>query len=356
MSTAVIAHPTSPYRCQYVQDQERCKYTAEVDSRFCQKHSSKHSKRIQRETLNRYRVQAFQGDLDAIVSRSDLKSLRTEIAACHVIAEQLLQICKSDDDILTNSYQLVMVMNTITSLVLATARIELECASLMDKGILFDLVEIMLTSSERYILQKFTPQGKEYAQKVLIQFTDHVMNRVAIAMGSDIKIAIKADINTTPQMRLTFWDAELKKYYQSPNIYSLKSEIALARVVLQSLLNVCCTPARIIHEHTKILSTIETIRKLCLAANFVDKNTGNLIDRSTLVMLAESFSRDLAVVIDDQYMPELVETLNHEYSRLISAQGVTTEMQTFQLPDDSSAAAELLAYTESEYVDADSRD
>lgn len=339
MTELIEASDGSDHQCKHVSHAgNRCPLVVEHNSYYCPKHKRKHvPPEARRENANRYKLAAHQKQLDDSASRSDVKNLRTEIATCQVLTQKILDICDCDATLMQYSHHIMTIVNATTSLVMAMNRIETDTQALLDKGVLFDLVEVIVKTASKYIYRHYaTPSNTEYADTVIISFTDHLMTRVALAMGSDAKVQTKAE-TSDPLIRLTHWDIHLKAYYQNPKICDLRSEIALCRLILQVIINQCSTPAQIIHEYARIIGAIETIRRTCLTANFIDKNIGNLLDRTTVIMLADAFSRDLAAVIPEQFMPELVETLEHEFIKIIPEDQATFDAKSFVLDTDDAS-------------------
>lgn len=325
---------------------EQCPNQVHEGYRYCEQHSRQQIASDKRKIVNRYKVAAFQAQLDQDTSRSDVKNLRNEIAVCHTLTQKILDICKCEASLLQYSQHLVTLINSTASLAMAFTRIETDTQALLDKGVLFDLVEIIILAITPYVEQEYK-DDPDYAKKVIINFTDHLMQRIAVAMGSDTRITVQSDLGN-PILRLKHWDAALKSYYQDPKICDLRSEIALCRLILQTIINQCPTPAAILHEYARVVGCVETLRRLCLTANFIDKSIGNLLDRSTVIVLADAFSRDLAVVVSEENMPSLVETLNHEFARIIPDQVDNVSSSTFckevqplrgELPGDGAAVS-----------------
>jgi hypothetical protein len=99
--------------------------------------------------------------------------------------------------------------------------------------------------------------------------------------------------------QLEQWRHKLDKFFEDPNIKSLREEIAISRMTLEAILCKCTTDNDLLIHSGKIQQTLFQIEKLVSSCNRIEDRLGFVLDKSAVINLA-----DQIVTIVSEYIPE----------------------------------------------------
>jgi len=87
-------------------------------------------------------------------------------------------------------------------------------------------------------------------------------------------------------LQLTQFKARCIQLGHNPNILSLRDEIGVSRIVLETILNKCEGPVGLITFMPQIAKQTEVIAKLVRDCQYVEQKIGHLLDKGTLMQFA----------------------------------------------------------------------
>ena len=114
----------------------------------------------------------------------------------------------------------------------------------------------------------------------------------------------KAKLNA---YRLQVWQERVNEFAESEDAHSLKGEIGILRMTLETLLNQCeDANTLLIHSH-RISDLAVKIEKLVNSTARLEKNMGMLLDKGAALALANQF---VAVVSEHVQDPETIDKIS----------------------------------------------
>lgn len=301
----VIAAADSTFRCERTDRKsgDQCIYAKAPGEQFCTKHLASTAFYKKRKIKSHYKLELYQQSLDAQTHRSDIKCLIEEIHLTRECTQHILDLVNIDDDIIQYTPQLLALVRLTQDIAITLHKIEASTVTLLDKGVLFDMAEGILNRLQ-------APYGPLDHDESL-DLTDTLLSIIADKMGAGSKVPPKTTNNqdTNIHYRLEHWNIHLKTYYQDSRISDLRSELALARIILEVTLKKITTAAGVLHNIAKIITTISTIRSLCNTIQLIDYQSGNLLDRTDVLIVAQRIAEEIAKAVPEDLLSELSEDL-----------------------------------------------
>jgi hypothetical protein len=123
-----------------------------------------------------------------------------------------------------------------------------------------------------------------------------------------------AEKNAIRNYQLGQWQARIDKGIASPNIKGLRDEIAILRMMLESRLEHCKTKTDLMLHTGPISDMIMKIEKVVSSCHKLEKNMGQVLDKSTLLNFA---SRVIQIVGATLEGVEGADQLNEEIGNRI---------------------------------------
>lgn len=294
----IFASEDSPKRCQGIDRvrDEQCRYVAAHNQIYCVKHLTSVAFRQKRRINNQYKLAIYSKEIEEQTERSDVKHLGEEIGLCRMVTQTILSLCNVDEDLLQYTPQLSILIRLTQEIATTLHAIEVSMETLLDKGILFDCIEQALETILPYIRNQQKQQN----------LVDDLLLIVAEEIGAGNKIPVKPVqlpgeevVPFNLHYRIAHWDLQLKTYYKNPRLTDLRGELALSRVLLQSTLNSCTTPATLLHNLSKVVGNLNLIRGLTATIQKIDFDTGYLLDRSNVLNVADKLATTIANYLDN---------------------------------------------------------
>lgn len=117
--------------------------------------------------------------------------------------------------------------------------------------------------------------------------------------------------------RLTRWHAELERHSTSPQIKSLRDEVGILRMILESRLNqIEDTSGLLLQSHT-IADMVGRIEKAVVSCQKVENMTGQMLDKQDV---AEFGSRIIAIIHSHVKEPETLAAISREILTLVTSE------------------------------------
>lgn len=102
----------------------------------------------------------------------------------------------------------------------------------------------------------------------------------------DILIGTSTEAGRLRSYRLTKWQTRLEEFSDSSQVRSLTDEIGVARITLEAIMNSCDTENDLLANSHRIGDLVTRIEKLITSCHRLEKSTGALLDKSSVLRLA----------------------------------------------------------------------
>lgn len=293
----------SPKRCQghSWKTGAPCCFLAAPDSIYCVKHLTSTAFRAQRERYNQFKLAAFQDQINDQASHSDIKNLMEEVAIVQQCINEIGRLCQLDSHIIQYTPQLMVLIRLSEAMKRSLHTLRVSQVSLLDKGLLMDMVEQTIQTLLPIIHSDGQNEPTEEQNRQSLKLVDDLLSIVASHIGAGNKIPQQPIdvVGFNPRYRIAHWDIHLKAFYSHPNLTDLRGELALTRVILQTHLKDCISPATLLHRFASIVSTLNLIRSLVMSLQAIDLQTGNLLDRGDVLTLASKIAETIGKHLGD---------------------------------------------------------
>ena len=99
---------------------------------------------------------------------------------------------------------------------------------------------------------------------------------------------------------LTRWRADMERHADNPGIKSLREEIGILRMVLESRLNTINDVTELMIHSNTISETVKSIEKLVVSCHRIEDKMGELIDKKALQHIATRIITAISQTFHDQ--------------------------------------------------------
>lgn len=111
---------------------------------------------------------------------------------------------------------------------------------------------------------------------------------------------LKAQAEESKRMyRLTRYAARHKEFTNDEKIKSLREEVALARIVLEEIVESCQDSASLVMNSPKIADMLTRIEKLVKSCHQLEASTGMLLDKTAALHLASMIVQIIGKYVED---------------------------------------------------------
>lgn len=131
----------------------------------------------------------------------------------------------------------------------------------------------------------------------------------------------KENIEQVRVYNLAIWQSALEKHTDNPNIKSLREEVGIMRIVLQSIIEKCKDTTDLLVSSGRIIDICVKLEKVVISCSRLEAATGQTLDRSAALhfaarvveivhaVLQANVPEDLADVLVDQIGEQLTQEL-----------------------------------------------
>lgn len=126
----------------------------------------------------------------------------------------------------------------------------------------------------------------------------------------------------TRNYRLHLYQQRLDDKHDSPRLKSLKEEIALLRVMIETKINACQDDTDLMMQSSSLATLIGQVEKLVTSCHRMDTLTKNVLDRSELMSFAISVINIIQKYVSD---PDTLEAISEELVAAVSLAGLVSE-------------------------------
>jgi trehalose-6-phosphatase len=116
--------------------------------------------------------------------------------------------------------------------------------------------------------------------------------------------------------RLAKWQARMEEFADSPQVKSLREEIAILRMCLEETLNKCKDAEELFIMSHKISDLVVKVEKLVVSCHKLESATGQLLDKSA----ALTFAGQIVMIIGNHVKDEIVlDTMTDQILKSLTA-------------------------------------
>lgn len=98
---------------------------------------------------------------------------------------------------------------------------------------------------------------------------------------------------------LTKYRAKVQGFADNPKVKSLREEVGILRLLLETTINRCTTDSQLLIYSGKISELVTKIDKVVTSCNTIETKTGQLLDKSIIMTLVDSILQILLGHIED---------------------------------------------------------
>jgi hypothetical protein len=123
--------------------------------------------------------------------------------------------------------------------------------------------------------------------------------------NTQIQALAKKAVN---QYRIEVWQNRIGEFTESDGVKSLRAEIGILRLMLETTLNQCNDSTKLMLYSNKISDLATRIEKLVMSCDKLEKNMGMMLDKSTALRLASDIVSLIAQHVDN---PEVIDNISN---------------------------------------------
>lgn len=148
-----IDHEYDPERCgAVVAGSRQCHYKRLEGSQYCPAHGGKMQQDHRRkQALTHYRLAQYDQRLGQLSGSGEIKSLREEIAIVRLTLENLLNQCKTPNQLLIYTDKISMLTGQVAKLIESCQKIEERNSNLLDKQVVLVIADEIINIISRFI-------------------------------------------------------------------------------------------------------------------------------------------------------------------------------------------------------------
>lgn len=119
------------------------------------------------------------------------------------------------------------------------------------------------------------------------------------------------------QYQLAKWEDRIQNQKDHPEIKSLRSEIGITRMLLETRLEKCRDPDELLMSAHSISELVRTLEKLISTCHRVELELGQLLDKSQAILFIRSVANIIGTYVDD---PDIMSMLSEDLTELVENQ------------------------------------
>lgn len=112
-----------------------------------------------------------------------------------------------------------------------------------------------------------------------------------------------AQVSKAQQLRnyqLTRWRSDVERSANSPQIKSLREEIGICRIVLETTLNRCDSETDLMLKSHTISDLVSRIERLVISCHKLEDQMGNLLDKTQILQFSQELIRLITQIENDE--------------------------------------------------------
>ena len=137
------------------------------------------------------------------------------------------------------------------------------------------------------------------------------------------KSLISADKKAVKNYRLQRWKDRVGELASSQGVKSLREEIGILRLMLEEMLNQCETATDLLLFSAKMSDLVMKIERLVTSCDRLENRMGMLLDKTTILNLAETYVQIITVHVTDE---EAIEAISKDIEEATLRIGLDEEL------------------------------
>lgn len=142
----------------------------------------------------------------------------------------------------------------------------------------------------------------------------HVPNSLYCPMHGGNRAVQKQEKDNIRNYQIAKYQARLDQFAENPKVKSLREEIALLRMILETTVNKCNDPDDILMFSNKISDLVMKVEKVVTACHRLEQSTGQLLDRS----MALNFASQILDIIAKHVQGDVLDQISNEIIRSLA--------------------------------------
>jgi hypothetical protein len=136
------------------------------------------------------------------------------------------------------------------------------------------------------------------------------------------KALINQRVERLRNYRLAKWRNRVGEFADSPGIKSLRDEIGILRLTLETMLESCNDSMELILYSQRISDLVMKIEKLVVSCDKLENRMGMLLDKKTVLYLAQRY---VEIINDHVTEPDVIDAISNEMVQATAAIEVTVD-------------------------------
>lgn len=106
--------------------------------------------------------------------------------------------------------------------------------------------------------------------------------------------------------RLAQWQHRISEFSDNEKVKSLREEIGILRIILESMLTTCKDADHLLLYASKISDLVLKIEKVVSSCHRLEQSTGDLLDKTSIIHLCSSIVEIIGKYVQDQSILDLI--------------------------------------------------
>jgi len=262
-------------RCQGVTFFGQCRFGSVKGLNFCQMHAHWQARAIVKREAHNFKVQnaKHQQRLNHYVTSQAIKSLKEELGIVRFILERIISLT---EDLELQAPTIQRLVRTANRLALTNAKVENSLTSILDTE--------SATGLSRQLLESVAPLITVELYELIY---DDVMALIERLVNKDRSLVTTKNYNN---LKFT---QELQEYLTDDKVFSLRTEISILRLLVETSLNNCTDHITLMAKADRIAGLISDIGETVAACDKLETSMGLLLNKEAAI----AFGQELLTII-----------------------------------------------------------
>jgi hypothetical protein len=274
-----VKSPDDPERCQgIVPAHGQCLMRAVPGGKRCIFHGgSSELDIIEKKNIFTYRLERYKNRVEDFQSSPALKSLRDEVALTRFLTQKILEY--GSNDLLQFCVPVTRLMNQVRELSLASARIEHSLETIIEYDNAVEIAHNVLLQVQNH--EKFEELGEE-----ILLLLEKMSKKTVIDSAAE------------GSYKIPKWQNEIKTFISKEKIVSIRSEIAVLRILVEDIQD-------FFFNLNTISTLINQIREFVLSCHKLETSMGLMLSKAEAGIFGTELVRILGSHLDEETLKKI---------------------------------------------------
>lgn len=290
-----VNDPADPRRCQSTVASSQCDRVCEPGTEYCRLHGPSGAKALEVESRRQYLLTEarYRQRLAQLNEHDPLFALHHAISLLRVLIEKRFNLVRDETDLLMAYGDINMLQLTLERLVKSAHLIEQNLGTLLGKPTVLRLGRLVL----QIVIDEL--QGVKNGPEVIDKIASRSIQAIYQARNCNEPVPMVAPARimkdrTQGQKLFEISNIEdqlrLIQFYDDPAIKSLVDDISIQVMLIESRWNMIRGPIDLIAACGQLNQGLKTLEKLVKTAHEMEQDLGNLLNRESVVRLAQNLN------------------------------------------------------------------